>query len=163
MARRSRGRRSTSGRRPNYLWTGQSTTAEQTVAAAAVTAIVIVAPADYQASTTATTEAGGTTLLRIRAGLDIRATVAGAALYVSIVRKGSNEAAPNPNSAAAIIDGDTLWYGIYMVPIDTVRHIDIDVKVKRRLEDDQIVMNVQALAQTVTYLMWARALLLGAK
>lgn len=86
-------------------------------------------------------------------------------MYVGIFRKGSAEFAPNPNTAAALIDGDLMWYGCYMVPLAANAeplNVDIDVRVKRKLEDDRIILVFEAAAQTVTYAMWARALLLNA-
>lgn len=134
-------------------WTGQQLAAEATQAAAGQTNIVLVAPSDYEGGTTAgNVEAGGATLYRIRGDISLRATVIGGLAYMAIYCIGANETAPVVATAAGLVSGDLLWSKVVMVPIDTPRSFEIDVRVKRKLENDQIVFCIFAAAQTVTYL-----------
>lgn len=47
----------------------------------------------------------------------------------------------------------------FMVPIDTARHLEIDIKAKRKLENDYIYFSIFAVAQSVTYVSNFRVLL----
>jgi len=157
MRRHFRGRLS----RPRFptKWTGQQQSAEATVAAGAQTDIIVVAASDYEGgSVSGNVEAGGCTLLRIRGTINVRATVIGGLAYMALYTAGVGESV-TLNSAAQIASGDTLWHDLIMVPIDTSRHIEIDVKAKRLLENDAVIFSIRAVAQTVTYCGQWRALL----
>lgn len=163
MARRNRRTFSRGRKRPRLLWTGQSNTAPGTLAAGAVgaTNIVIVAPSDYVAMTT--TEQGGTTVVRIVGSLSYRADAAGlSAVYAAILKRGNLEAPPTANTAAMLIEGDVMWFHHQLSDEERTFHVPFDIRVKRKLESDQIVMALEGVATAHTYSMWARALLVGA-
>lgn len=133
--------------------------AEDTVAAGATDANAIVVPPDYEQSTTM--EQSGVTLLRIRGTVLLRATVVGALAYMAIYSVHENAPVNNPNTLAGFIDSNCLWRSLVMVPIDRPMRIELDVKAQRRLQDDQLVFAISAVAQTVTYSFGLRCLLRG--
>lgn len=74
---------------------------------------------------------------------------------------GNAENVPLPNTQAGLITGDCLWQDAIMVPIDTPRYYELDLKAKRRLENDRVVFVLAAVAQTVTYMGTWRTLIKG--
>lgn len=159
MARRRFRGSTRKGSRLPVRWTGDLLLAEDTVAAAATDANAIVVPADYEQSTTM--EQSGVTLLRIRGTVLLRATVTGALAYMAIFAVHENAPINNPNTLAGFIDSNCLWRSVTMVPTDTVHRLELDVKAQRRLQDDQLVFAISAVAQTVTYSFGLRCLLRG--
>lgn len=161
MARRfTRGRRF--GRRPRIptKWTGNGTAAEGTVTAGNSTSIVIVGATDYEGGTVSgAVEAGGATLLRIRGSIDMRATVVGGLAFMYIAVLGSAETVHAATNVLAITSGDTLWQDVRMVSTAEPVHIEIDVRSKRRLENDQVVFVVSSIAQSTTFSAQFRALI----
>lgn len=112
-----------------------------------------------------TTEAGGTTVLRVVGAISFVAALAGATLNAQLQKLGNLEPTIAPNSAAAIISGDVMWTyqkNVNTTAVGGIDYVQFDVRVKRKLEDDRIDLVLEATAQTVTYSMWARALLIGA-
>lgn len=163
MARRRKNAQRGRRHRPRYLWTGQSLTAPATLTAGAgnVVSIPIVVPSDYVAMTT--TEAGGTTVVRIVGSLSYRADAAAlTSIYMTITRLGVNEVGLAPNSAAAIINGDVMHFFHELSDLERTFHHAFDVKVSRRLESDAVFMAIEGVGAAHTYSMWARALLIGA-
>lgn len=163
MARRSNRRSFSRGRkRPRLLWTGQSTTAPGTLTVAAgAFDINIVTEADYVAM--ATTEAGGTTCIRVVGSISVRADAAAlSAFYFALQKKGTNEAGVAPAGAAILIDGDVMHFGCISTDEERTFHLPFDVRVKRKLETDRIIMTLQSIGAAHTYSLWARALLIGA-
>lgn len=162
MMRRRRfgGRPFRRGKQRDSLWSGDLSAAETLVAAGAGSFIQLVVPSDYQHST-GTVESGATTLARIRGSVSWRSTVVGGIAYFAIMVIDANEGPPNPANIAVFLRGDLLWHSVQMSLIDTTRNLEFDVKTKRRLENDQVVFLVGAIAQAVTYVMSGRCLLLG--
>lgn len=143
-------------------WTGDLSAAETAVAAGAQSFIALVVPGDYEQS--ATMEPGGVTLVRIRLAVSLRATIIGGLAYMAVVRIGDNEALLNVNTLQQFISGDVLWYRTVMVNIAAnggVNEYDVDIKSGRKLEADSVVFVLGAVAQTITYAISARCLLLG--
>lgn len=144
-------------------WTGQGITAEDTVAAGVSDVFEIVVPSDYAGGTTAgAVEPGGATLLRIRGTLNVRATVIGGVAFMYIAVAGANETLAAATDASTIISGDMLWTYHLMVPVDTTREVEIDVRSKRKLENDRVVFVITGVAQTITYTANFRALIASA-
>lgn len=145
-------------------WTGQGLAAEDSVAAAGTEGLVIVQPSDYEGgTTTGNVEAGAATLLRIRGSVNLRATVVGGLAFMYIIAHGDTE--PNFNaatSALSITSGDILWQDHYMIGTAEPRHVEIDVRVKRRLENDRVEWIISAVAQTIVYSANFRALIRSA-
>lgn len=132
-------------------WAGDVNITEGTQTAGGQTATVILESADYIGGTTGNVEAGGATLLRIRGAVNLRATVIGGLALLAIVKIDEGGTFANLNTAAAFYSGDVLWYDTVMVPTDTARHIEIDVRTRRRLERDAVYFIIYAVAQTITY------------
>lgn len=158
--RRSRGRRARRGGPARARrWTGDLSAAETAVVAGNQSFIALVVPADYEQS--ATMEPGGATLVRIRLSVSLRATVVGGLAYMAVVRIGDNEALLNVNTLQQFISGDVLWYKTVMVNLTGDNQHEVDIRSSRKLEADSVVFVLAAVAQTVTYAISARCLLLG--
>lgn len=141
-------------------WTGNGLLVEETVAAAAQAETEVIGLADYVGGlTVGNVEAGACTLLRIRGQLSVRATVVGGIGLFALIRLGSNEVAQSLLTQNQITSGDMLWSYQVGIPVDTVHVYDIDVKSKRKLEDDRIVFVRRAVAQSVTLFWNFRALM----
>lgn len=147
-------------RRIPTKWTGQQLNGEATRAAGGQDDIVILAPSDYEGGTVGgNVEAGGATLLRVIGDVSVRATVLGAVAYAAIYCIGQNEGPLQLNTGIEIISGDVLWQDVWMVPVDTNRQFHVDIRSKRRLENDRVIFSIRAVAQTVTYAGQWRALM----
>lgn len=121
---------------------------------------MLVTPTDYEGGTVSgNVEAGACTLYRIRGTINVRATVIGGLAYMAVIVQGATEAVPSMAGPSQITSGDVLWHDLHMVPIDTSRHIEIDVRVKRRLENDVVYFVIAGVAQTITYAGTWRALI----
>lgn len=96
-------------------------------------------------------EQSGVTLVRIRGSVNLRATVIGGLAFLGVYVVSELSPVNNPNTFAGFIDGNCLWHKVVMVPTDTSRYVEVDIKSKRRLIDDQIVFAISAVAQAVTY------------
>lgn len=143
-------------------WTGDLSSGESTVAAGAATATDIVVPADYEQN--ATLEPGGITLVRLRLSIGLRATVVGAFCHMGVWVIGAAETAPTPSTFAALMSGDCIWWDTRFIALQanaTPEHVEADIRAKRRLENDRVVFVLSAIAQNVTFVLGARALLKG--
>jgi len=143
-------------------WTGQGLAAEEGLAVGTPEFVTIVAPSDYAGGTTANAvEPGGCTLQRIIGQVSLRSGVAGSLAFMYIMKLGSFESAQNPAGFTPVISGDTLWQYATMVTAATghVQVIDVDIRVKRKLEDDQVVFGIAAVGQALTYYTNFRALI----
>lgn len=161
MARR-RSRGSSRGRASLVVakrWTGEGTTVEATTLAGTTSAAAIVSPTDYEQSPTL--EQGGVTLVRMRGTISLRATVLGGICFFGIYVVSELSPANPPSSLAGLLDGDCLIHRSLMIGTTEPRVIEIDIKAKRRLTDDQVVLVVEAIGQTVISQFSIRALLLG--
>lgn len=133
--------------------------AEDQVAAAATESAVVLAPDDYRQA--ANIEAGSMTLSRIRGHVNLRATVVGGIAFVAIFVIGENEANVAPSAFASYITGDTLFHRAVMVSVNEPVLLELDIKARRRLENDVVVMSVSAVAQAITYQWGLRCLCTG--
>lgn len=156
--RRTRSRR---GGRPlvPLRWTGDSSVAEQGVAAGATSTVALVVPADYEQQ--ATMEAGGVTLIRVRMTVVLRAITLGAFCHMAVYVIGAAETVPLPSALAGLITGDTLWFTTRMLSVADPQWVEVDIKSKRRLENDQVVFAISAIGQNLNYALSARCLIRG--
>lgn len=162
MAFRRRRRGRSSGRSSQSIarrWTGEGQIAETTRTAPGVDFTEIVASTDYEQS--ATMEQSGVLLTRIRGHLAMRATIIGGLAFVAIMVIGDTETPPAPSAFDSLRHSELLWRWSGMVGTTEPRIIEIDVKAKRRLDDDRVVMVIEAIGQTLIYQWVARALLIG--
>lgn len=145
-------------------WTGNLVTAVQSTTATNITYVDIVAVGDYQQGTTL--EAGSATLMRIRGNVYFYSATVGALFFAAIyvIDGDLNPAVPSdmdPTSIRGLINGDMLWMTSGLAPLMTngePRNVEIDVRVKRKLENSKAVLVVGAEAQTVLWGFHARAL-----
>lgn len=140
-------------------WTGDIATLEDTTAAGVTDATAILVPADYEQS--ATMEQSGVTLVRVRGEVNLRATVIGGLAFLGLYVVSELSPVNNPVTFAGFIDSQCLWRDSVMVPVDTSRHIAIDVKAQRKLKDDQVVFAISSVAQTITNQYAFRCLIRG--
>jgi len=134
--------------------------AEATNAIGTQTNITIVAPGDYQAGQVADqTEPGGATLLRIRGQVDLRAAAAGGVALMAIFKLGALEPSPIMTTALALTSGDVLWEEMVMVSSTVPTHVEVDIKAKRKLENDAVVFSIFSVAVATIYFVNFRALL----
>lgn len=159
---RSRGRR-----RLPLRWTGDQPAAVVAIAAGTLAFTSIVVPTDYEQS--ATMEQGGATLVRVRASIALVATVVGSVAGVGIFH--ADEAVNpvfggnyDPLVFSQLIRGDVLYFRRLLVgAVDPIAW-EIDVRVKRKLQDSQVHLVVAvpaASAGDVTGTWSARALIRG--
>lgn len=142
-------------------WTGQALNVEDSVAAAGTEGFVIVAPSDYEGGTVSgNVEAGSATLLRIRGSVNMRATVVGGLAYMYVICHGNDESVFSAATSSLVItSGDILWQDVYMVGTVNPVHVEVDIPVKRRLENDKVEWIISAVAQTIVYNAQFRALI----
>jgi len=140
-------------------------TAVQSTTATNLTYVEIVAQNDYEQG--ATLEPGGCTLLRIRGDIYFYSATVGA-LYFAAIYVMASDLNPtvggdnDPTVVRGLITGDLLWMRSGLAPLMTNgenRLVEIDVRVKRKLESEHVVLVVAAEAQTVLWGFHARALL----
>jgi len=159
------GRRRSSGRRLiARRWTGEGTQVENTTAAGAVTISNIVTEADYQQ--TASLEQAGVTVARVRGCFACRATLVGTIVAVTIIAYDAQEVIGGGSGQPLTLQGDlasgqVLWRWTTIVPTDTTRHTEFDIRVKRRLQETRIALVVTSFVNATTWHYSARALLLG--
>lgn len=151
MARRFSSRRRGFRRRLPLKWCGNGLTAEDTTASGTQDSMQLIEPNDYRGGTTGNVEAGSCTLVRIRGQVSFRATVIGGLAYMGVYAIGASEGVPDPSTTGGQVSGDMLWSTIEMVPTDTSRKLEVDIKAKRRLEDDQVIFVIKSLGQTLTW------------
>lgn len=152
-------------RRPNVLWSGNGADAETTLTAANSNTHEIIVPEDYKGGGggAVSTEAGGCTLERIVLDMNLRATVVGALVFMYVAAIGDTEVPFVATALGTIISGDVLWQDHYMVNATApATHVHADIRSRRRLEDDRVILIVSAVAQSITYTWNARALLRNA-
>lgn len=119
----------------------------------------LVVPNDYRGGTSGLVEPGGCTLLRIRGELDVMAAAVGGAwaAYVSVI--GNDETAFGAFNPESIWSGDILWQDAGLTPNGLPLHREIDINVKRRLENDKVVFVITSATVALTYLFNFRALI----
>lgn len=162
MAFRGRTRRARGSRSRTLVakrWSGDFLLAEDTVAAAATDQNVVLAPEDYRQQ--ASLEASSVTLTRIRGDVSVRATVIGGVAFAMVYVAHVATAGIAPNTFAGFIDGNVLWFKVLQVPTTEPVRVELDIKARRRLENEQVIFAISAAAQTVTYMFNLRCLLLG--
>jgi len=146
-------------------WTGELTTVEQSTAFSALTYSTIVAVTDYQQQ--GTLEAAGVTLMRIRGNVTWRsATTGDISMFGIIVLDDTQTPAfsgdTDPGTAGWLRNGDVLWSWYTQTQSGQIYSREIDVKVKRRLQGQQVHFVVSNRgAGTVIWTYGARALLAG--
>jgi len=153
MARKFVGRRGFP-RRPliPVKWTGNGITALDSVAAGVSDTLELVVPGDYTGgTTTGAVEAGGATLLRIRAQINLASSVLGGIAWMYIIVHGFNEPTFVATDALTITSGDVIWQDHYYLAANLPVHVDVDIKSKRRLENDRVIFVLSAIAQTITW------------
>lgn len=133
-------------------WTGNGITAVDSVAAGVSDTLELVVPGDYTGgTTTGAVEAGGATLLRIRGQVNLASSVLGGVAWMYIVCHGFNEPTFVATDALTIVSGDVIWQDHYYLAANLPVHVEIDVKSKRRLENDRVIFVISAVAQTITW------------
>lgn len=98
-------------------------------------------------------------MLRIRGAISLRATVVGGLALMCVWALGENETPRVLNTASAFYSGDVLWWDTRMVPTTEPVHYEIDVRAKRKLENDSVWFSIFAVAQAITYAGHWRALI----
>lgn len=146
----------------SLLWTGNSTATPQTVLAGPANTLIsnLVVPADYQQGATGSTEPGAAVLMRIRGGVSYHATTLTGSVYFSLIEHSQAAVPFTPNTAAAIFDGNVLWTHMGNPPNDANdRYVEIDVRVKRKLENSIISLMVETVVNSAVVSFWTRCLL----
>lgn len=90
----------------------------------------------------------------------MRATVVGGLAYMYVICHGNDESVFSAATSSLVItSGDILWQDVYMVGTVNPVHVEVDIPVKRRLENDKVEWIISAVAQTIVYNAQFRALI----
>lgn len=162
MARRRR----MMGRRPSAQrvkrWAGDLVSVANAVVPGTNLTHDLVHESDYQL--TAGIESDGMTLVRIRGQISYYATVVGGIVYIGIfVLDSDTTVYPTPTTLPAHIHSERIWSHCGFAPLianGPPGQVEVDIRAKRKLASEKVIMVVQSVAQTVTIAYQLRCLLL---
>lgn len=163
MAFRRNFRRGRRGPRLPLRWSGNHHNAETAVGAATLDYVNLINVDDYRQQSTL--EEAGCTLVRIRGYVSLRAAAASAA-WLGIFHANENvvptaAGVSDPTLFASFIDSGVLWIRSTLLAANEVQHFDIDVRVKRRLENDRVDIVLKTGGAAVSWLALGRCLIRG--
>lgn len=162
MARRFRRRGFTRPARRAKRWAGDMVTAANSVVVGTNLTHDLVHQTDYDL--TSAIEGDGMTLVRIRGNFSYYTTVVGGIVYAGIfVLDTDTTVYPTPTASAAFLHSERIWSHVGFAPLianGPPGQVEVDIKAKRKLASEKVVLVVQAVAQNLQVAYSFRCLLL---